>query len=246
MWPRPIIALALASSGNGLVLPLSPALAPPPTARCKGASCLLTLGDDPDFDPFAAEYPPAAVPSETTRVKLATTAGDCHIVVDRALAPNGVDRFLALVDAGFFTNQLLYRCVPGMLVQFGVAADPADQAQWEDATIADEPNRATFKGGTVSFAGTGGRDSRSCHLFVALSPGGAALGKAAHEATIGRLEEVHVFEEVAAKYATYGYPVDLADELQTDLIARGNEAAVAYPRLDRILSAERVSEQEGS
>ena len=42
----------------------------------------------------------------------------------------GVDRFLELVQAGFFTDMLLYRVLPGFLVQFGVAADPGVMARW--------------------------------------------------------------------------------------------------------------------
>jgi peptidyl-prolyl cis-trans isomerase A (cyclophilin A) len=196
---------------------------------------LLTLGDEPDFDPFAADYPPAVVESEKTTLRLETTAGDCVVTVDRALSPDGVDRFLALVRDGFFNDQLLYRVLAGTLVQFGVAASPEMHARWQDERIPDEPNRATFRAGTLSFAG-GGTNSRSCHFFVALSPNGALLGSAAHETTIGRVEDVDVFERVVQSFAATGYP-DLSD-LQADLIAQGNEAANAYPKLDRIIRVE--------
>ena len=236
MWSMVSATFAFTVPLSPPIAPQSPPISPLPMLRCTGAHALLTLGDDPDFDPFAADYPPAVVPAKKIRVKLSTTAGVCHVLLDRALAPKGVDRFVELVEAGFFTNQLLYRVLPGLLVQFGVAQDPTDHAEWEDAKLTDEPNRRTFQGGTVSFAG-GGMNSRSCHVFVALSPGGACLGNAAHEATLGRVEEVEVFERVAEKYAAQGYPADLA-VLQKDLIERGNEAALAYPRLDRIISAE--------
>lgn len=198
-------------------------------------SNLLTLGDEPDFDPFAADYPPAQVDSKITSVRMVTTAGDCTVVCDRAFSPAGVDRFLELVQDGVFDDMLLYRCMPGFLIQFGCAADPKVQARWEDNRIPDEPNRATFRSGTVSFAG-GGTNSRSCHLFVALSPNGAQLGGAAHEATIGHLQEVEVFEKVAANFEASGYP-DLSS-LQEKLLKEGNQAASAYPDLDRILRAE--------
>jgi peptidyl-prolyl cis-trans isomerase A (cyclophilin A) len=133
---------------------------------------------------------------------------------------------------------LLYRVLPGSLIQFGCAADPSVQARWQDATFPDEPNRVTFRGGTLSYAGSG-TDSRTCHLFVALSPNGAALGNAAHEATIGHVQEVGVFEKVAANFEKNGYS-DLG-ELQAELVRVGNAAASAYPDLDRILSAEIVA-----
>jgi len=217
---------------------LAAQLSPPPNfhhQRHSHVVQLLSLGDDPNFDPFADSYPPAVVEEKKTCVRLVTTAGDCHIVVDRAYSPGGVDRFLELVESGFFTDMLLYRVLPGFLVQFGSAADPSLQARWQDSKIPDEPNRVTFRGGTLSYAGNG-VDSRTCHLFVALSPYGAECGKAHHETTIGHVQEVEVFEKVAANFEASGYP-DLGG-LQGDIVQRGNEAAAEYPNLDRILRAE--------
>ena len=73
---------------------------------------------------------------------------------------------------------------------------------------------------------------------MALRPNGLSLGSAAHEATLGHVQEVEVFEKVAQNFEENGYP-DLG-ELQADLMRLGNEAAKAYPNLDRILSAEVV------
>lgn len=139
---------------------------------------------------------------------------------------------MELVSDGFFTDMLLYRVIPGFLVQFGVAADPKVQAKWQDARIPDEPNQVNFKGGTLSFAGAG-ENSRSCHLFVALSPNGNSLGKAKHETTLGHIKEVEVFEKVASNFRATGYPD--TGSLQGALVSQGNAAAAKYPKLDRIL-----------
>ena len=58
----------------------------------------------------------------------------------------------------------------------GVAADPQVHAQWDqpEKRLPDEPNRAPFRRGTLSFAGTGA-DSRTCHMFIALEPHGRRL-----------------------------------------------------------------------
>ena len=230
--------LAYAATPSTCALAPTPCRFTPLTVqRCSHVLSLLTLGD---FDPFADDYPAAVVESEKTRVRLVTTAGACDVVVDRALSPAGVDRFLTLVEDNFFEDMLLYRVLPGFLVQFGCAADPLVHARWQDARIPDEPNRATFRGGTLSFAGSG-PDSRSCHLFVALSPQGAELGNAAHEATLGHVQEVEVFEKVAANFESSGYP-DLGEALQDELMTRGNAAAEDYPQLDRIIRAEIVDE----
>ena len=57
------------------------------------------------------------------------------------------------MSSGFFTDMLLYRVIPGFLIQFGVAADPKVQAKWQNDKIPDEPNLHKFRGGTLSFAG---------------------------------------------------------------------------------------------
>ena len=128
---------------------------------------------------------------------------------------------------------LLYRVIPGFLIQFGVAADPKVQAKWQNDKIPDEPNLHKFRGGTLSFAGAG-TDSRSCHLFVALSPNGDGLGTAKHETTLGHITEVEVFEKVADNFKASGYPD--TGSLQNGLVSQGNAAAAKYPKLDKILS----------
>ena len=160
-----------------------------------------------------------------------------RIKLEAGNAPMGVRRFIELVNDEFFTDMLLYRVIPGFLVQFGVASNPETQAKWNAATIKDEPNRVPFRRGTLSFAGAG-TDSRSCHLFVALEPNGLQLGNAPHEATLGHVENPEVFETVASNFEASGYP-DLG-ELQAKLVEGGNDVAAEYPKLDRILSAEIV------
>ena len=131
------------------------------------------------------------------------------------------------------TPTLADRVIPGFLVQFGVASTPDKQAVWEDKSFEDEPNVEPFRHGTVSFAGNG-KDSRSCHLFVALQPHGSRLGNAPHETTIGQVEmdDMPVWNTVVSNFAASGYGD--TGELQQDLVARGNAAAAAYPKLDRI------------
>ena len=181
----------------------------------------------------------ASCAAQTSHVKCETTAGSFTAVVDRSLSPQGVDRFLELVQDGFFTDMLLYRVIPGFLIQFGVAADPKVQAKWQNARIPDEPNQMKFRGGTLSFAGAGS-DSRSCHLFVALSPNGNNLGSAKHETTLGHIKEVEVFEKVAKNFQASGYPD--TGSLQGSLVSQGNAAAAKYPKLDKIVKCGVVPE----
>jgi|EP00326_Haptolina_ericina_P031930 peptidyl-prolyl cis-trans isomerase A (cyclophilin A) len=182
------------------------------------------------------DYPPAAVEPKTTRVKFVTSAGDFTVEVDRALSPAGVDRFLQLVNSGFFDGQLLYRVISGFLVQFGVAVDPGVMAQWDSAPLPDEPNRALFRRGTLSYAGSG-PDSRTCHMFVSLDSLGR-LGGADHEATLGWVDEADLFviEQIVRNYGMTGYKD--TGSLQPALIESGNAAAAEFPGLDYIIRAE--------
>lgn len=148
----------------------------------------------------------------------------------REWAPLGHDRFLELVKAKFFNGQVIYRTLPGFLVQFGVAADPAVQRRWQEKTIADDEQRhVPFTQGTVSFAGNG-EHSRSTHIFIALAPSGQSLGNAFHERPFGRIDDPEQQKVVANFFSGYG---DIT-ALQGALISRGNAAAEKYPRLDRI------------
>jgi len=167
-----------------------------------------------------------------------STAGAFTLRLFPAWSPLGVARMLELVEAGFFDDQVLYRVIPGFLVQFGVAADPSVQAKWNDKRIKDEPHKHKFEHGTVSFAGAGA-DSRSCHIFIAMSPQGLNLGSALHEAPLGKIVHgIEFLDTLQKHYRAAGYR-DLTS-LQGQIGAQGNAAAAKYPKLDRMLQCRRV------
>lgn len=130
---------------------------------------------------------PAA--SDVLAVKCQSTKGDFTIAVNTKWAPVGAQRFLALVEDGFFTDHALYRAVDNFLIQFGVAADPKQQRKWLDkGNIGDDPDlKLAFKFGMLSYAGSGPR-SRDTSVFLAIShnPGQlAAFGTQLWERPIG-------------------------------------------------------------
>ena len=90
---------------------------------------------------------------------------------------------------------------------------------------------------TLPFAGAG-PDSRTCHMFIALEPHGRRLGKAAHEAALGRVDDagLQVLGNIVRRFEATGYP-DVTG-LQGALVAEGNVAAAAYPGLDYIVRVE--------
>ena len=179
---------------------------------------------------------------DAVRVRFETTIGDFHVNLDRALSPIGVGHFLGLISDRFFDEMVLWRVVPGALVQWGIAADPAAMQRWDPrlgapiAPLPDEPNLAPFRAGTFSYAGAG-ENSRCCHFFVALDPTAARLGEAPHETTLGYVEEPDFFDRVVDLYRGAGYDETLdAGAFAADLSQVGNEAAAPYPDLVRIAS----------
>ena len=86
--------------------------------------------------------------------------------VTRSQAPIGVDHFAALVEDKFYNQAAFFRVVPGFVVQFGIAGEPAENKRWSKA-ISDDPVAGSNTKGTVSYA-TAGPNTRTSQLFVNL------------------------------------------------------------------------------
>lgn len=105
---------------------------------------------------------------ERFRVRFETTAGDFTVEVERALAPQGADRFYNLARHGFYHGQRFFRVVPGFVVQWGMHGDPEISAKWQDAGIPDDPVGGSNTRGTLCFAATQEPNSRTTQIFVNL------------------------------------------------------------------------------
>jgi peptidyl-prolyl cis-trans isomerase A (cyclophilin A) len=103
---------------------------------------------------------------ETFQVKFETTRGDFVMAVTRAWAPVGVDRFYNLVKHHFYDNMVVFRAVPGFVVQFGISSYPAVAAAWSNANIKDDPVTQSNKRGFVTYAKTSQPNSRSTQIFI--------------------------------------------------------------------------------
>jgi peptidyl-prolyl cis-trans isomerase A (cyclophilin A) len=88
------------------------------------------------------------------------------IKVTRSWAPNGADRFYNLVRAGFFTDVAFFRVIPGFMAQFGISPNPAVSRIWANANITDDPVKESNTRGTITFAQTSARNSRSTQFFI--------------------------------------------------------------------------------
>ena len=104
---------------------------------------------------------------ELFNVEIETTKGRIVVEMHRDWAPNGVDRFYNLVDAGFFKDIALFRMVKGFVVQFGIHGTPLVSSVWREASIQDDPVKTTNARGTLTFA-TAGPNTRTTQLFINL------------------------------------------------------------------------------
>ena len=104
---------------------------------------------------------------DTFKVKFTTTRGEFTMVVTRAWAPLGADRFFNLVKHHFYDNASVFRVVPGFVAQFGISSYPPVTAAWQKTEIKDDPVTQTNKKGYVTFA-TAGPNTRTTQVYINL------------------------------------------------------------------------------
>jgi peptidyl-prolyl cis-trans isomerase A (cyclophilin A) len=115
--------------------------------------------------PESAKGPERA--PDTYKVHFDTSKGAFVLSVTRSWAPVGADRFYTLVKSGFYDEARFFRVLPGFVVQFGIAADPAVTAKWRDTNLTDDPVTQTNRPGTITYA-TGGPNTRTTQVFINL------------------------------------------------------------------------------
>lgn len=130
---------------------------PPPDEKPKAPISKVLL--DPTLPEWTVTAP------ATYKVKFATSKGDFVLEVTRDWAPQGADRFYALVKNGFFDDVRFFRVVSNFMAQFGVNGEPQVSAVWRNAKIPDDPNKQTNARGTITFA-TSGKNSRTTQVFI--------------------------------------------------------------------------------
>jgi len=168
-------------------------------------------------------------------VRLTTSKGEFVVAVHREWAPIGAERFLGLVESGYYDDARFHRVVPDFIVQWGLAGDPAKTAAQASSFIADDPVVASNTRGRIAFAFTD-PGTRSTQVFISLIDN-------------SRLDEGgfapfgEVVEGMAVVDGLYGgYGEDSGGGLrrgdQSRIVAEGNAYLDAeFPLLDRLVSA---------
>ncbi|MCC7499000.1 MAG: peptidylprolyl isomerase, partial [Bryobacterales bacterium] len=183
--------------------------------------------------PPAEATPPSPAPAEGAKpeadknafkVKFETSRGNFIVEVHPDWAPLGAARFKQLVQDKYFDGARFFRVLPGFVVQFGLAADPAKTRKW-DKPFKDDPVLRTNRIGSIVFA-TAGPETRTTQLFINLASnqrlddqGFAPFGQV--------IEGMDVVQKI---YPGYGERPD-----QGDITAHGNAYLnKEFPKLDYI------------
>lgn len=97
-------------------------------------------------------------------VQLETTAGNVTIEVYPEAAPNAAQRFVELVESGFYDDIPISRVVPGFVAQFGINWREPHRA-WQNRNFDDDPTLFALERGTLAFA-KAGPNTNSTQVFI--------------------------------------------------------------------------------
>jgi peptidyl-prolyl cis-trans isomerase A (cyclophilin A) len=161
------------------------------------------------------------------RAAFDTSAGPFVVVVHRAWAPKGADRFYNLVKYGFFDNCRFFRVLPNFMAQFGINGDPTIQAAWRSANLPDDPVTQSNRRGTITFA-TAGPNTRTTQLFINFkdNAGLDRQGFAPFGEVVSGMESV---DKINAEYKEL--------PKQEVIQRQGNAYLKQFPRLDYVRKA---------
>lgn len=170
---------------------------------------------------------------ETFAVRFTLTTGEAVVDFTRAWAPQGVDRIYNLVRIGYFDDTAFFRVLPGFIAQNGIHGDPAVNAVWSRAAIADDPVVESNTRGRITFA-TAGPNTRTTQIFINFGNNAGLDGQGF--APLGQARDLAPFE---ALYAGYGEGAPQgAGPSQARIQAEGNAYLRAgFPELDYIVRA---------
>jgi len=159
------------TSESGAVPPEAPAQAGSDAPGASGAgSDAAAATQEPDapiehtLTPLPGKESQVPVLTRKATVVLETTAGNVTIEVYPEAAPNAVERFLQLVESGFYDDTPISRVVPGFVAQFGINWR-APHSGWQSRTFNDDPTLFALERGTLAFA-KAGPNTNSTQVFI--------------------------------------------------------------------------------
>jgi len=119
------------------------------------------------LDPTNPEWTKPAPPISYLRFE--TTKGVFVLELVRAWGPIGADRLYNLARLGYYDDARFHRVDKNYIVQWGIHGNPAVNAAWKDAYLADDPPRSNNTRGTFAFAMKGTQpNTRKTQIYINL------------------------------------------------------------------------------
>ncbi|HEY1392423.1 MAG TPA: peptidylprolyl isomerase [Methylibium sp.] len=100
------------------------------------------------------------------KVKLATTAGDIVVQLDRTKAPKTVDNFLQYVKAGHYDGTIFHRVIPNFMIQGGGMTPDLNEKPTRPPIALESRNGLKNERGTIAMARTPDPDSAAAQFFI--------------------------------------------------------------------------------
>jgi cyclophilin family peptidyl-prolyl cis-trans isomerase len=176
MAPLACVLLAACQGGNDDGANAPAASAPAASAPAARAAVLTPL-------PGKEGAVPAL--TEITTVRMVTTAGEVVIEVYPQAAPNAAQRFIELVNTGFYNDTPVSRVVAGFVAQFGINWR-SPHKEWDGRQFRDDPTLFALERGTLAFA-KGGPNTNSTQVFINYRENNRLAAPALNFTTFGKV-----------------------------------------------------------
>ena len=108
----------------------------------------------------------AAQPALAQKVRLATSAGDIVLELDREKAPKTVDNFLQYVKAGHYDGTIFHRVIDSFMIQGGGMRPDMSEKPVRAPIALESRSGLSNKVGTVAMARTSAPDSATAQFFI--------------------------------------------------------------------------------
>jgi peptidyl-prolyl cis-trans isomerase A (cyclophilin A) len=108
----------------------------------------------------------ASVAAHAQKVKLATSAGDIVIELDKAKAPKTVDNFVQYVKDGHYNGTVFHRVIPSFMIQGGgMTADMVEKKTRAPIPLESKNGLSNLRG-SIAMARTGDPNSATSQFFI--------------------------------------------------------------------------------
>jgi len=108
----------------------------------------------------------AGVAAQAQKVKLATSAGDIVIELDKAKAPKTVENFVQYVKDGHYNGTVFHRVIPSFMIQGGgMTADMVEKKTRAPIPLESKNGLSNVRG-SIAMARTGDPNSATSQFFI--------------------------------------------------------------------------------